>query len=149
MQTLRFGRLLVAELATLLIVGWTITVTTILPKDVFHFHELVITTYANGAMDFSTDATGLVRGLGILSLLTLSLGLVSGTVMGLAAWSFAHSKEKRTVKYDEALASAGFVNIRPTQDGVAYELTEHGRQFLRDYAFLDREALTVREGIKE
>jgi len=148
LQTLRFGRLLVTELATLLIVGWTITATTILPKDVFHFHELVITTYANGAMDFSTDATGLVRGLGILSLLTLSLGLVSGTAIGLTASSFAHGK-KRTGKYDEALTSAGFVNIRPTQDGVAYELTEHGRQFLRDYAFLDREALTVREDIKE
>ena len=148
MQTPRFGRLLATELATLLIVGWTIAVTTIIPKDVFHFHELVITTYANGAMDFSTDATGLVRSLGILSLLTLSLGIVSGTAMGLAASSFAQGK-KRTIKYDEALTSAGFVKIRPTRDGVAYVLTEHGRQFLRDYAFLDREALTNPEGIKE
>ena len=128
----------------LLAVGWAIAVTMILPKGIFHFHELIITTYANGAMDFSTDATGLVRSLGILSLLTLILGLVLGTAMGLTASSVAHVKET-TVGYDHALTAAGFVKIRPTPDGVTFQLTDHGRQFLRDYAFLDREAITVHE----
>jgi len=130
----------------LLAVGWAIAVTTILPKGIFHFHELVITTYANGAMDFSTDATGLVRSLGILSLLTLILGLVLGATIGLTA-SSVHVKvaevEEKTARYDHAVSAAGFVKITPTPDGVTYQLTEHGRQFLRDYAFLDREAITV------
>lgn len=139
MQTLRFSRLLVTQLATLLAVGWTIAVTMIFPKSIFHFHELVITTYTNGAMDFSTDATTLVRSLGILSLLTLILGLVLGTTMGLTASIVAHVK-KKVVGYDHALTAAGFVKITHTPDGVTYQLTERGRQFLRDYAFLNREA---------
>lgn len=128
----------------LLPVGWAIAVTMIIPKKFFHFHELIVTIYANGAMDFSTDVTGLVRTLGILSLLTLILGLVLGTMMGLTASSVTHVKEK-TVGYDHALTAAGFVKITPTPDGVTCQLTEHGRHFLRDYAFLDREAVTVHE----
>ena len=132
----------------LLTVGWAIAVTMILPKNIFHFHELVVTIYANGAMDFSTDVTGLVRSIGILSLMTLILGLVLGTAIGLTASSVhvkvAQVKEK-TVGYDHALTTAGFVKITPTPDGVTYQLTEHGRHFLRDYAFLDREAITVHE----
>jgi hypothetical protein len=144
LQTLRFSSLIVTELGLLLAVGWTIAVTVILPKGIFHFHELIITTYTNGTMDFSTDATALVRSLGTLSLLTLILGLVLGTAMGLTTSSVAHVKEK-TVEYDHALTAAGFVKITSTPDGVTYRLTEHGRQFLRDYAFLNREAITVHE----
>ena len=143
LQTLRFSSLMVTELALLLAVGWTIAVTVILPKGIFHFHELIITTYTNGTMDFSTDATALVRSLGTLSLLTLILGLVLGTTMGLTASSVA--QVKKTVGYDHALTGAGFVKITSTPDGVTYQLTEHGRQFLRDYAFLNREAITVHE----
>jgi hypothetical protein len=128
----------------LLAVGWAIAATMILPKAIFHFHELVITTYANGAMDFSTDSTGLVRSLGILSLMTLILGLVLGTTIGLTASSFAHVNEK-TVGYDHALTTAGFVKMTRTPEGLTYQLTEHGRHFLRDYAFLNRETVTVHE----
>jgi len=127
----------------LLAVGWAIAVTVILPKEIFHFHELVITTYANGTIDFSTDATTLVRSLGTLSILTLILGLILGTTMGLTA-SSAHVKE-RTVEYDDALTAAGFVKKTSTPDGVTYQLTEYGRQFLRDYAFLNREPIAVHE----
>lgn len=144
MQTLRISRLLVTELAVLLAVGWAIAFAVIIPKGIFHFHELVITTYANGAMDFSTDATGLVRSLGILSILTLILGLVLGTTMGLTVSSVAHLEE-RTAGYEHALAAAGFLKITPTPAGVTYQLTEKGRHFLRDYAFLNREAITVDE----
>jgi hypothetical protein len=128
----------------LLAVGWSIAVTMILPKGIFHFHELVITTYTNGTMDFSTDATILVRSLGIVSLLTLILGLVIGATMGLTASSVVHVKEKMN-DYEHALAAAGFMKITPTPDGVTYQLTEHGRHFLREYAFLDRDALSVHE----
>lgn len=143
LQTLRFSSLMVTELALLLAVGWTIAVTVILPKGIFHFHELIITTYTNGTMDFSTDATALVRSLGTLSLLTLILGLVLGTTMGLTASSVA--QVKKTVEYDHALTAANFVKITSTPDGATYQLTEHGRQFLRDYAFLSREAIKVHE----
>ena len=129
----------------LLAVGCAIAVTMIIPKEIFHFHELVITTYTNGTMDFSTDATMLVRSLGIVSLLTLILGLIIGATMGLTASNIVHVKNE----YEHELMTTGFVKITPTPDGATYQLTEHGRQFLRDYAFLDREALTVREDIKE
>ena len=127
----------------LLAVGWAIAFTLILPKGIFHFHELTITTYTNGTMDFSTDASILVRSLGIVSLLTLILGLVIGGSMGLTASSADRVKEKETNGYEHALAAAGFMKITPTPDGVTYQLTEHGRQFLREYAFLDREATSV------
>jgi len=133
--------MLVTELAVLLTVTWTIAVTTIFPKGIFHFHELVITTYTNGTWDFSTDATILVRSLGIVSLLTLVLGLVIGATIGLTAKNVAHIK--KSDGYEQALTSAGFMKITPTADGVTYQLTEHGRHFLRDYAFLDREPVTI------
>jgi len=126
----------------LLAVGWAIAFTLILPKDIFHFHQLTITTYTNGTMDFSTDASILVRSLGIVSLLTLILGLVIGGSMGLA---LSADRVKETNGYEHALATAGFMKITRTRDGVTYQLTEHGRHFLRDYAFLDREAVTLRE----
>lgn len=62
--------------------------------------------------------------------------------MGLTASSVAHVKEK-IVGYDHALTAANFVKITSKPDGVTYQLTEHGRQFLRDYAFLNHEAITV------
>jgi hypothetical protein len=139
MQTLRFRSLLLTELAMLVAVGWTVAVTLILPKGIIHFNELIVTTYTNGTMDFSTDATVLVRSLGILSLLTLTLGLALGAVMGLTASSFARV-EKKTNEYASSLTTAGFMKITATPDGTTYQLTEHGRRFLREYAFLNRES---------
>jgi len=144
LQQLRVSRILVTDLAMLLAVSWAIAVTMILPKGFYHFHELIITTYANGTMDFSTDATSLVRSLGLLSMLTLILGLVSGVVMGLTVPNVSHFKQK-VIEYDDALAAARFVKITSTPDGVTYCLTEHGRQFLRDYAFLERQTITIDE----
>jgi len=142
MQTLRFRSLLLTELAMLGVVGWIVTVTLILPKGIIHFNELIVTTYTNGTMDFSTDATVLVRSLGILSLLTLTLGLALGAAMGMSASSLARV-EKKTVTdgYENSLTRAGFMKITATRDGTTYQLTEHGRRFLRDYAFLNHEAM--------
>ncbi len=133
MQTLRFSRLLVTELAMLLAVCSAITVTLIIPKGIFHFHQVVLTTYINGTADFSTDATTLIRRLGIVSLLTLIFGLVIGATIGLTVPNVAHVK--KTDEYEQALRAIGFVKITTTPDGTTYQLTEHGRQFLRDYAF--------------
>jgi len=126
----------------LLAVGWAIAFTMIIPKGIFHFHELVITTYTNGTMDFSTDATTLIRSLGIVSLLTLILGLIIGATMGLTASNIV--RVKNPDEYEHELMTAAFVKVTPTPDGTTYQLTEHGRQFLRDYAFLDREVITVK-----
>ena len=127
---------------TLLAVGWAVAVTLILPKGIYHFHQLIITTYTNGTMDFSTDATVLVRGLGIVSLLTLILGLTIGVTMGLTASSSAHI-ERKTDEYERVLTTADFMKISTMPHGVTYQLTEHGRRFLRDYAFLNRESVTI------
>jgi hypothetical protein len=133
---------LVTELGLLLAVGWAIALTLIVPKGIFHFHELVLTTYTNGTTDFSTDATIIVRSLGIVSLLTLILGLVIGATMGLTMPHVVHVKQK-IGDYEHALTAAGFMKVRSTPKGTTYQLTEHGRQFLREYAFLDREAMSV------
>jgi hypothetical protein len=138
LQNLRFGNLLFTELAMLLAVGFIVTVTLILPKGIIHFNELIVTTYTNGTVDFSTDASMLVRSLGILSLLTLTLGLALGAAMGLTASSFARV-EKKTDQYESSLTTAGFMKITAARDGTTYQLTEHGRRFLREYAFLNRE----------
>ena len=144
MQTFRFGRL-ATEVALLLAVGWAIAVTMIIPKNIFHFHELVMTTYTNGTMDFSTDATVLIRSLGIVSLMTMGLGLLIGVTMGLTPASHSHAKTAMHVQdseeYEHVLAAAGLMTIIRTPDGATYQLTEHGRRFLRDYAFLDRELI--------
>ena len=151
LQTLRFGRTLITGVVMLLATSWAIAGALILPKSVFHFHELVITSYANGTMDFSADASGLIRSLGIVSLLTLVLGLVIGLTIGLTASNLTPTKntalqENRTETYEHALSAAGLMSIKRTPDGTTYQLTEHGRQFLRDYAFLrDREAVTIKE----
>ena len=140
MRTLRIGSLLVTELGMILVVGWTITVALILPKGMIHFRELIITTYTNGTIDFSTDATILFRTLGVISLLTLTLGLIIGAAIVLTTSSL-HVK-KKTDDYEKALAAADFMKITNTANGTTYQLTEHGRRFLKDYAFLNHESDT-------
>ena len=143
LRTLKFGSILFADFVMLLAIGWVIAVTLILPKGIYHFHQLIITTYTDGTMDFSTDATLLIRGLGIVSLLTMILGLTIGAAMGLTASSFGARVERKVKDYETALTEADFMKITTTPDGTTYQLTEHGRQFLRDYAFLDRESITL------
>ena len=59
--------------------------------------------------------------------------------MGLTASSFA--RVEKTNEYESSLTTAGFMKITATPDGTTYELTEHGRRFLREYAFLNRESI--------
>lgn len=104
----------------------------ILPKYSIYSHELTVNYYTNGAMDFSVDATSLVRSLGIISLMTLLLGLTAGAAMGLGA------RLEEAYEYEKAIEKAGFVKITDMPDGTEYQITEYGRRFLRDYAFLNR-----------
>lgn len=124
-------RLLVA-IATVSIVAAAMSLVLILPKYSIYSHELTVNYYTNGAMDFSVDATSLVRSLGIISLMTLLLGLTAGAAMGLGA------RLEEAYEYEKAIEKAGFVKITDMPDGTEYQITEYGRRFLRDYAFLNR-----------
>jgi hypothetical protein len=48
----------------------------------YHFQRLSLNLHDNGATNFSTDITGLVRGLDTMALLTMALGLLIGTTIG-------------------------------------------------------------------
>jgi hypothetical protein len=125
----------------ILVVVVTLVGTLILPKNIFHFQELIIAFYSNGTMDFGVDVTGLVRSLGVISLLTLFLGLTIGTALGLLASDspFSATQTKGHMnEYETALVASGFVKITTALNGTSYQLTEVGRRFLRDYAFLNR-----------
>jgi hypothetical protein len=136
--THNFGRLFIAEVAIILGIGVAVAHVLLLQNVVFHFHSLTISYYTDGTMDFSTDVTSLVRGLGIVTMLILGFGLAMGTAMGLTTKYRVTGGNKST--YEEALMSSGFVNITNSPNGTMYQLTETGKRFLRDYAFLIRGA---------
>ena len=128
-------RISILAVITVLIVVAAISHVLILPKNSIYSHELTLNTYANGAADFSVDATSLVRNLGFVSLMTLILGLTAGAAVGLG------SRIEKTYGYEEAIKRAGFVKITQVPNGTAYQLTELGKRFLKDYAFLKVENL--------
>lgn len=125
-------RKLLIAVATVSIVVAAISLVLILPKYSIYAHELTVNLYTNGAMDFSVDATSLVRSLGIISLMTLVIGLTIGAAMGLGA------RVEKAYEYEKAIEKAGLVKITNVPDGIEYRITEYGRRFLRDYAFLNR-----------
>ena len=134
------GKLILAGLPVLVVAGILVG-TLIVPKNTFYFRELIVNFYTDGTVNLSTDVTGLVRSLGIISLLTLFLGLTVGAALGLIAADFVPATsgtEGDLKEYEESLASSGFVKITTATDGTTYELTEVGKRFLRDYAFLNR-----------
>ena len=134
------GKLILAGLPVLVVAGILVG-TLIVPKNTFYFRELVVNFYTDGTVNLSTDVTGLVRSLGIVSLLTLFLGLVMGAALGLMAAGFPLGPtrtEGDLKEYEKSLASSGFVKITTATNGTTYELTEVGKRFLRDYAFLNR-----------
>jgi hypothetical protein len=134
------GKLMVAGLPVLVVAG-TLIGTLIVPKNTFNFQELIVTFYTNGTVNFSADVTGLVRSLGIISLLTLFFGLTMGAALGLMTIDFrlrATGTEGDLKEYEKALALSGFVKITTASDGTTFQLTEVGKRFLRDYAFLNR-----------
>ena len=123
-------RFLVAIVAILIVVA-AISHVLILPKNSLHSHELALNTYTNGSMDFSVDATSLVRNLSVMSLMTLVLGLSAGAAICL------ETRSEKKYGYEETIERAGFVKITQVPNGTAYQITELGKRFLRDYAFLN------------
>jgi len=137
---LKHQRLFLAETSVLASVALAIVFALILPDATFHFNRLVVSIYTNGSMDFAANASALVRSLGALSLFALALGVVMGAVMALTAFDVkgkhTNTSVNRSEEYERQVAMAGFLKVTHTQAGTTYEVTEHGRRFLRDYALL-------------
>jgi hypothetical protein len=132
--------LFVAELAIVLGLVLTVALVLIIPTTTFHFTKLIVTFYTNGTTDFSTDASSLVRGLGLISLLTLTFGVTMGGAITITVAKASHTRRK--LEYESALAAAGLVNVTIKPDGTTYELTELGHRFLKEYAFLNQKILS-------
>ena len=93
-------------------------------------------------MDFSTDMTAVVRSLSVLALLTMAVGLLVGTAMGLSSLNLSQTARtigKATVEESmELLVKSGFVRGLATEGGAKYEITNTGLRFLEEYQSLKR-----------
>jgi len=106
----------------------------------FHFEQLTLNFYTNGKIDFTTDATILVRTLATIAMLSLVFGVASGAAIVLTCSPHlkAPASPSRLSGYEEEMTKAGFVVISKTEGGTAYALTDLGRRFLREYRFLEK-----------
>ena len=62
-----------------------------------------------------------------------------GAAMALTAFDVVKNKRPTTDSLDEfenKVVTAGLLKITPTTNGATYEVTENGKRFLREYAFL-------------
>ena len=109
-----------------------------------HFQQLFLNFYPDKSMDFSADVTALVRSLGIVDLLTLVFGLTIGAAMSLTITGrsvLVRGTAKGAAQLDEfeeALVTSGLVNVAKIPEGTTYQVTEKGRRFLREFAYLRR-----------
>jgi len=138
-------QLLLVELAIVLVVAGVIAYSLLLPSRSYHFRQVSVNLYSNGAVDFSADMTSLFRALGVLALMTMILGLLVGTAMGLGAINLsgtARADGRVAVKDSmELLLKSGFVKAvaiggNPHQ----YEITTTGLNFLKEYQDLNDNA---------
>jgi hypothetical protein len=132
-------RLYLIEVAVLLVLALGITVSLVIPAYTYHFHRLSLNFYQNGAMDFSTDTTSLVRSLGAVALATMTVGALVGVAIGITS-----SELKRTVRIRRSRLLQNLVRQYSTEQGTRYELTDEGLQFLEDYAILEKQPLEER-----
>jgi len=143
-MTLRISKLFVVELAIVLGVAAVITQSLILSNNTMHFQRLFLNFYTDGTMDFSADVTALVRSLGIVDLLTLAFGFTIGAVMAFTSGSgdsLSWGRAKGVAQlgqYEKALMISGLVNVMKTREGTTYQVTETGRRFLTEFAYLQR-----------
>lgn len=140
MPRVRTRRLLVVECTLLSIVAVLLFALMVFHGYTLHFQQLTLNYYANGNVDFTTDATGLVRSLATIAMLSLILGTTTGAAIGLTC---SPNLKKSTSAaglggYEEEMTRAGFVQINKTDQGTTYKLTDLGRRFLRDYRFLEK-----------
>ena len=136
-------KLLIIEFAIILGFAAVIVQSLILSDSVMHFHQLVLNFYTDGTSDFSVNTTTLVRHLGIVDLLTLIFGVTIGAAISLSV----HSPPKETdtaagmahlSPYERALVASGLVVVGRNREGTTYRVTETGRRFLMEYAYLRR-----------
>jgi len=105
-----------------------------------HFGQVTLNYYTNGKVDFTTDASSLVRSLGTVTMLSLVFGVTIGAAVGLTCspqFDQANSRS-RPGNYEEEMARMGFVVVTKTDEGTTYRLTDFGRRFLREYRFLEK-----------
>jgi hypothetical protein len=109
----------------------------IIPTANYHFQEVILNFYENHSTDFSVDVTVLVRGLGVVALACMALGLIVGTLIGLRHTGILlETKEGHfapDAKIDVLLLKSGLVSGVATHEGVKFELTDRGRQFMQEY----------------
>ena len=133
-------RLLVFELALIFVVATVMTALVFPSSYTFHFQQVTLNYYTTGRVDFSTDATGLVRSLGTIAMSTLIFGITTGAAVGLTYSEHVKITDSklRNREYEDKLAITGLVRIVRTTDSTSYQLTELGRRFLREYGSLDK-----------
>lgn len=132
-------KLLLVEFVIIASVAGAVSYFLIVPPVNYHFQRLSLNLYDNGVTDFSTDITGLVRGLGTMALLTMVLGLLIGTTIGLGPVQGLVEKESmegqivRSIKVDVTLLKSRLVSAIATEEGTKFELTDEGKRFLAEY----------------
>jgi len=106
---------------------------------IFHFEQLTFNVYRNGSVDFTADATSLVRSLGTVAVLSLFVGVSTGVAIGLTCClpPKASNSTPGLSEYEREITKLGLVVINKTEGATSYTLTDHGRHFLRDYRFLE------------
>jgi len=133
-------KLLVIELASFSILASLLFAFMFLHSYTFHFEKVTLNFYTNGKVDFTTDASSLVRSLGTIAMLSLVFGVTIGAAVGLTCSPHFDATTSRPGQssYEEEMAKLGFVVITKTDEGTTYKLTDFGRRFLREYRFLEK-----------
>jgi hypothetical protein len=109
----------------------------------FHFEQVALNYYTNGKVDFTTDASSLVRSLATVAILSLVFGVTIGAAVGLTCSPHFEATDSERTNYEEEMAKMGFIVITKTDEGTTYRLTEFGRRFLREYRFLEKNEQTL------
>ena len=138
-------KLLVIELASFSILATLLFAFMFLRSYTFHFQQVTLNFYTNGKVDFTTDASNLVRSLGTVAMLSLVFGVTIGAAVGLTCSPHFGSTDSRSGagNYEEEMSKMGFVVITKTDEGTTYQLTDLGRRFLREYRFLEKTEQTL------
>ena len=111
----------------------------------FHFQQVTLNYYTNGQMDFTANASSLVRSLGTVAMLSLVFGATVGGAIVLTCNPHFERTESRSRRgsYEEEMSKMGFVVITKTDQGTTYQLTDFGRRFLKEYRFLEEAEPTL------
>jgi len=125
-------RLYLIEASVLAVLASGIVISLLIPPYIYHFHTVSLNYYQNGAIDFSTDITSLVRSLGLVALATMIVGALVGAAVGIT------NMQLRRGVGNSRLGLQKFVKQYSTEQGTKYELTDEGLQFLREYAVLEQ-----------